>query len=274
MRNKIFWLTGLPCSGKTTIANELSKRIYAECLDGDDLRNFMKNEDFSYDGREKHMITVAEIAYRMSKYNNVIVSLVSPIKAIRKEIKNKYPNVVEIFIKCGIKECFKRDVKGLYKLAKEGKIRDFTGIDSPYEAPTTTGPNKTTFVDTEILTVGECVDVILSRHYERDKHSLFIGRWQPLHEGHKKLFSTAKGKLLIGIRDTGVDKKNPYSVQERIDMIKKQIPDAKYVVLPDILEVCYGRGVGYDVRKIELDKKTEEISATKIREGLNNVKKD
>ena len=93
-------LTGLPCSGKTTIAKELARQINAEILDGDDIRNLLKNTDFTKEGRKKHMLSVAEIAYRFSKYTNVIVALVSPIKKVREEIKSKYPNVIEIFIKC------------------------------------------------------------------------------------------------------------------------------------------------------------------------------
>ncbi len=259
-------MTGLPCSGKSTIARELAKQINAEVLDGDDIRKFMKNNDFTPEGRKKHMLSVAEIAYRFSKYTNVIVALVSPIKKVRGEIKSKYPNVIEVFIKCDIKECIRRDVKGMYKLAKQGKIKNFTGVSAPYEKP----DDKTTFVDTEVFDVEQCVEVILSRHYKYKKYSLFIGRWQciPPHKGHLALFDKVRkeGKnILIAIRDTELDENNPYSVKERIESITKAIPDAEVIVIPNIDEVCYGRGVGYGIREIKLDKKTENISATKIR---------
>lgn len=266
---QIFWLTGLPCSGKTTIANELAKRTNAEILDGDDIRKFMKNQDFSEEGRKKHMLSVAEIAYRFSKYANVVVALVSPIKAVREEIKEKYSNVTEIWVKCDLDECIKRDVKGMYKLAKEGKIKNFTGIDAPYEEPTT-GENKTTFVDTNALNVIQCVETILQSHHNPKKHSLFIGRWQPLHDGHLALFNKVREEnknILIGIRDTEIGKNNPYSVKERIIMIKEKVPDAEIVVMPDIEEVVYGRGVGYGIREISLGKEIEKISATKIRQN-------
>ena len=264
MGKKIFWLTGLPCSGKTTIAKELSRHVYAELLDGDDIRKISSNQDFTPEGRKKHMLAVAEFAHRLSKYVNVVVALVSPIKSVREEIKEKYPNVVEIFVKCSVDECIKRDVKGMYKMALKGEIKNFTGIDSPYEEPA-----DATTVDTEGLTVGECVKAILDRHYQKKKHSLFIGRWQPLHEGHKALFDVIRkeGKnILIGIRDTEIDDNNPFSVQERIAMLQKEVPDAQIVVVPDIEDVVIGRKVGYGIREIRLDKETEAISATKIRE--------
>lgn len=121
----------------------------------------LKNTDFTPEGRKKHMLSIAEIAYRFSKYTNVIVSLVSPIRKVREEIKSKYPNIIEIFIKCDRKECIRRDPKGMYAKALKGEIKDFTGVSAPYEEP----PMKTTFVDTEVFDVEQCVEVILSRHY-------------------------------------------------------------------------------------------------------------
>ena len=169
MRKTIFWLTGLPCSGKTTIAKELARRISAEILDGDDIRKINDNQDFTPEGRKKHMLSVAELAYRFSKYTKVIVALVSPIRAVREEIKAKYHNVKEIWIKCDLEECKKRDVKGMYAKALKGEIKNFTGVSAPYEEPDVER-NKyhthTTFVDTEVFDVEQCVDVILGRHME------------------------------------------------------------------------------------------------------------
>jgi len=103
------------------------------------------------------------------------------------------------------------------------------------------------------------------------KYSLFIGRYQPLHEGHKKLIQTVidEGKTpLIALRDTEIDEKNPYSVSTRMAMFNVEYGDkVKVITIPDIEEVCYGRDVGYGVRQIDLDEKTKGISATKIRNG-------
>jgi adenylylsulfate kinase len=104
---------------------------------------------------------------------------------------------------------------------------------------------------------------------DRDtRFSLFIGRWQPFHEGHKKLIQTVidEGKrVCIAIRDTPIDENNPYSASERYAMIKNALPEARVIVIPDIDEVCIGRKVGYDIREIRLDEETEAISGTEIR---------
>jgi len=110
------------------------------------------------------------------------------------------------------------------------------------------------------------------------EYSLFIGRWQPLHAGHIQLIRTVlnkNGKVCIGIRDTKIDDKNPYTVRERVEMIRKEFREeiksgrVKYVTLPDIKEVCHGRKVGWGINEIKLDKETESISATEIRRKNN-----
>ncbi|MDX9893649.1 MAG: adenylyl-sulfate kinase [Patescibacteria group bacterium] len=265
--NKIIWLTGLPCSGKTTIARELSRHIAAEILDGDDIRSIINNTDFSETGRKMHMLAVAEMAWRFSQYTNVIVALVSPLKAVREEIKIKYPNIIEIFVRCNLDECIKRDVKGLYQKALAGKITDFTGINAPYQEP-----DNALELPTDQLNLKECVDLILNNHFKPKKYSIFIGRYQPLHEGHIKLINKvlAEGKnVCVALRHTPIDKHNPYSIKERVEMFKKIFGDKiKVIAIPDITDVCHGREVGWGIREIRLDQATEEISATQIRNQL------
>ena len=266
--NKIIWLTGLPCSGKTTIAKELSRYIKVEILDGDDIRKIIHNNNFSLEGRKKHMLTIAEMASRFSKHVTVIVALVSPIKEVRDEIKVKYPNVEEVFIDCPVEKCIKRDVKGMYKQAMAGKIKDFTGIDSAYEKPT-----NDMMIDTDTLDLKQSVDLILDKYFQPEKYSIFIGRYQPLHQGHVKLITTVLDegkKVCVALRDTKIDDDNPYSLIEREDMLKKEFGNkVKIITVPDIEHVCHGRKVGWGIREVKLDAETEEISATKIREGLN-----
>ena len=109
-------------------------------------------------------------------------------------------------------------------------------------------------------------------------NSLFIGRWQPFHVGHKKLIDSvlAEGKpVVVAIRDTKLSDRNPYTVEERREMIKKAYGDnhnVQVIVIPDIAEVCYGRGVGWGVRELKLDEATEAISATSIRRGKESTK--
>ena len=114
------------------------------------------------------------------------------------------------------------------------------------------------------------------KHSANGQASLFIGRWQPFHDGHKQLIETVlkKGKpVVIGIRDTEISKKNPYTVTERWTRIQRELAEygelVKIITLPDIDEVCYGREVGYLLRRIQLDGQTEEISGTKIRQEID-----
>lgn len=105
-------------------------------------------------------------------------------------------------------------------------------------------------------------------------HSLFVGRWQPFHKGHKTLMETVlkQGKpIVVAIRDTAIDHKNPYTTNERWQKIHDELAEygslVKIITIPDIDEVCYGREVGYNIRQIHLDEEIEAISGTKTREA-------
>lgn len=113
----------------------------------------------------------------------------------------------------------------------------------------------------------------------KQKSSLFVGRWQPFHQGHKALIETVlKGgkPVVIAVRDTEIDHNNPFSTFERWSMIQKELAGygnlVKIIVIPDIDEICYGRDVGYGIRKIDLEQQIENISGTKIRKELNVTK--
>ena len=105
-------------------------------------------------------------------------------------------------------------------------------------------------------------------------NSLFIGRYQPFHAGHKALMEVAlkEGRnIVIALRDTGVDKDNPYSLSERAAQINRDMIEweGQYQIIdiPDISEVCFGRDVGYKIRQIELSTDLEDISGTQIRKA-------
>ncbi len=109
-------------------------------------------------------------------------------------------------------------------------------------------------------------------------HSLFVGRWQPIHKGHKTLIEKVldEGKpVLIAIRETEVSEQDPYTVEEREVMIRKEFAEygdrVKIVAIPDIAEICYGRKVGYKIRELTLEDSVEDISATKIRDSQKRV---
>ena len=136
------WFTGLPCSGKTTISNivekELRKRgLSVESLDGDEVRQHLSSDlGFSKEDRDKHIQRIGFIAKLLSR-NGVatLASFVSPYKAIRDHVRSEIENFVEIYVKCPVEVCIQRDVKGMYKKALAGEIKNFTGISDPYEEP-------------------------------------------------------------------------------------------------------------------------------------------
>ena len=143
-------MTGLPCSGKTTIVRELQKDIpNLAMLDGDELREWFSPKDFSKAGRDEHNKRVAHLAKLLLKHGvPSAVSLVSPYKENRdsaREIINSGDQFAECYVKCSVKKCEQRDVKGMYAKAKRGEIKGFTGIDDPYEAP----QNPDLLIDTE-----------------------------------------------------------------------------------------------------------------------------
>lgn len=108
--------------------------------------------------------------------------------------------------------------------------------------------------------------------------SLFIGRWQPFHEGHKALIDKVlveEGRpVLIAVRDTPISEKNPFNAEERVRRIRevyKENPLVEVIIIPDIKEVCYGRDVGWGIRRIRLSSQLEEVSATKIRNSKKGI---
>jgi len=107
--------------------------------------------------------------------------------------------------------------------------------------------------------------------------SLFIGRYQPFHVGHAALIDSVLnegGQVVIAVRDTPISEKDPYSLAERVANIKekyKQNKNVEVIAIPDIKEVCYGRDVGWGIRRIRLKKKIEQISATKIRNSQKRI---
>lgn len=137
------WLTGLSCSGKTTISqivsNELRARgLKVEVLDGDVVRtNLSKGLGFSKEDRDLNILRVGFVAKLLTR-NGVasIVAAISPYRLVRDQVRQDIGNFVEVYVKCPIEVCIDRDVKGLYKKALAGEIKNYTGIDDPYEEPT------------------------------------------------------------------------------------------------------------------------------------------
>lgn len=137
----VIWLTGLSGSGKSTIgalvAEELCRRgIPVESLDGDVIREMFPSTGFTREAREEHVRRVGYVAALLARHGvAVVVSLISPYRDSRDFARRLAPVFVEVHVATPIEECERRDVKGLYAKARRGEIRQFTGIDDPYEPP-------------------------------------------------------------------------------------------------------------------------------------------
>ena len=162
------WMTGLSGAGKSTLANALeqelnSKGRHTYILDGDNLRHGLNSDlGFSDADRNENVRRAAEVAQLMVDAGLiVIVGLISPFKKERDWARSLFKDnqFKEIYIATSLEACEHRDTKGLYEKARRGEVKDFTGIDSPYEAP----ENSDVMIDTENRTVDECVHMILHK---------------------------------------------------------------------------------------------------------------
>lgn len=159
----VVWMTGLPCSGKTTIVRAMQKIVpNLAILDGDELREWLSPKDFSKEGRVEHNKKVAHLAKLLLKHNVPVgVSLVSPFIENRSDARKIVADdskFFEVYVKCSLDECETRDVKGMYKKARANEIKQFTGISDPYEAP----QNPDFVVETDKETLDESVQKLLN----------------------------------------------------------------------------------------------------------------
>lgn len=156
------WFTGLSGAGKTTISrlvwDELRSRgLRVELLDGDIVRqNLTKGLGFSKEDRDENIRRIGFVAHLLTR-NGVIVlvSAISPYREIRDEVHQRIGDFVEVYVNAPLNVCESRDVKGLYAKAREGEIKNFTGIDDPYEAPSNP--------DVECQTDGESIEESASK---------------------------------------------------------------------------------------------------------------
>jgi adenylylsulfate kinase len=136
------WFTGLPSSGKSTLATMLQERLRGweypvELLDGDEVRQRLtKGLGFSKADRDENIRRISYVAKLLTRTGAVaIVAAISPYREVREEARSEIGNFVEVYVACPVEECIKRDVKGLYQKALRGEIAQFTGVSDPYEPP-------------------------------------------------------------------------------------------------------------------------------------------
>ena len=167
-RGIALWLTGLSGSGKSTLANGLHQKLFeigmhSIVLDGDNTRlGINKDLGFSNIDRIENIRRVAEITKLFVQTGHIVITaFISPFEKNRiqaKEIISKN-DFLEVFVDSSIETCEKRDVKGLYKKARSGEIKDFTGISSPYEKPN----NSDIYINTNKLSISESVELLFEQ---------------------------------------------------------------------------------------------------------------
>jgi adenylylsulfate kinase len=299
-KGKVIWFTGLSGSGKSTVANALDEVLHKRglktyILDGDNVRmGLNKDLGFSPEDRKENIRRIAETAKLFADAGTIVLTaFISPYREDREFARTIIgeEDFVEVFVDTPLEECEKRDPKGLYKKARAGEIKGFTGIDAPYEKPE--NPQITLRegdVDYQVSILVSYIDYRDKKegwtkiNYGGDpttnqdkKYAIFVGRFQPYHQGHIGLIQQkldAGVPPLILIRDIEPDEKNPFTTQETALMITKyhkaKGDDVKVMIIPDIESVNFGRGVGYEVNEFDPPKNIGWISATKIRDSIKN----
>ena len=162
----VLWFTGLSASGKSTIAHALDEYlqkagIHGYVLDGDNVRHGLnKDLDLSPESRKENIRRIGEVSKLFVDAGLlVITAFIAPYREDRSQVRDLLgkDQFVEVFVKCSIDECERRDPKGLYKKAKTGEIKEFTGISAPYEEP----DDPEVILETDKFSIDECVGRIL-----------------------------------------------------------------------------------------------------------------
>ena len=160
------WFTGLPSAGKSTLANALSHRLHSigvmnYVLDGDNIRHGLnKNLGFSPEDRKENIRRIGEVAALFVDAGLIaMTAFISPYREDRHDARRivKEGEFIEVYVKCQLEECERRDPKGMYKKARAGQIKEFTGISAAYEEP----ENPEIVLQTDILSIDACVERLL-----------------------------------------------------------------------------------------------------------------
>ncbi|MDQ6978781.1 MAG: adenylyl-sulfate kinase [Mariprofundaceae bacterium] len=172
-RSAVLWFTGFSGAGKSTLANAVEMRLHERAahtfiLDGDNIRHGLCSDlDFSDAGRKENIRRIGEVAKLFVDSGTlVLTAFISPFREDRDSVRRLLPDgdFIEVYCACALDVCELRDVKGLYKRARAGEIKDFTGIHSPYEVP----ENPEITVDTGAVPLSECVDQVLTYLINQD----------------------------------------------------------------------------------------------------------
>jgi len=165
-RSCVIWFTGLPSAGKSTLANALNEKFHgmgvmSYVLDGDNIRHGLnRNLGFGPEDRKENIRRIGEVAHLFVDAGLIaMTAFISPYRQDRQSARFlvKDDEFIEVYVKCSLEECERRDPKGMYKKARAGAIKEFTGISAPYEEP----EKPEIILETDRLTVAECIGEIL-----------------------------------------------------------------------------------------------------------------
>ncbi|PDY48274.1 adenylyl-sulfate kinase [Bacillus pseudomycoides] len=168
----VLWFTGLSASGKSTVANAVARKLFEKnignyVLDGDNIRHGLnKDLGFSESDRTENIRRIGEVAKLFVDQGTIVLTaFISPFRVDRQQVRDilEKDEFLEVFVKCPIEECEKRDPKGLYKKARQGDIKQFTGINSPYEEPF----GAEVVVETYLYSIEQCAEQIIGYLQER-----------------------------------------------------------------------------------------------------------
>ena len=246
-------IMGLPGAGKTTLASKLVPLLNAKWINNDEVRKAANDWDFSQEARKRQAKRMAELAGKYKKDGHkVVADFVCPTPEARKLFNPDYVVWVDTIDKGRFEDTNKMFVKP--------KKYDFRATTQNAE-----------------LWALQIADQIIEYKWDNKKPTAqMLGRWQPFHDGHYALFEEIikkTGQVCIQVRDIqGVDD-NPFDFESVKSKITERLQSKyknrfKIVLVPNITNICYGRGVGYKIEEIVLSEKTQKISATKIRKEM------
>jgi adenylylsulfate kinase len=284
-------MTGLSGAGKTTLSYNVKRELQkhghkVEVIDGDEYRAALcRDLGFSREDRFENVRRLGFVGEKLAR-NGVIVLLaaVNPYEEIRRELKKSSVSVKTVWIDCPLEILSERDTKGLYRRAflpdaHPDKLNNLTGVNDPFEIPQDADLHIKTDEETVAESTEKLLNFILENVGENNKKNqpkaLFIGRWQPFHNGHKWLVEQKLKQqipVLIAVRDVEADEDNPLTTGQTIEILRKFYAGeaVEIITIPNIESVNFGRNVGYEVNEFLPPPEIESISAAEIRNFLRN----